>query len=150
MAVDFDVLPVPDVVFVAQLAWCWLWCLAVTQRGLVNLHLTLLIISLSAWPTYIYCLVLLCSKTGNRWVVKCEMLTFQQNIQGISETLWNPDFCSIRFHVKHWIALLIIRSLYCAKHFMREGKVSLVGIENKSILCHWFFHSFFCTMVTVS
>lgn len=56
------------------------------------------------------------------------------------------------YHIpcEHWPVLLIIISVYRAKLCIREGKVSLAVIEKKSVLCHWFFHSLCCTMVTLS
>lgn len=51
-----------------------------------------------------------------------EKLTFQQNSTFKRGETQKKDLCSITFHVKHWPALSIIQSLYCAKLFKgREG-----------------------------
>lgn len=83
----------------------------------------------SSWPTYIYCLMLLCSKTGRGWNADITAM----HISCFGRERLRKKKSSV-LSCEHALLILIIGSVYCAKLCIREGKVSPATIERKSIL----------------
>lgn len=101
------IFPVPD-------ASCWLWWVVVMQRGLVNPHLSLLIIT----PP-------VCSArcTALRY---CESETRDSNISAKHTTLIREErlLLCITFHVKHQLAHLIITCFHYYEPFISDGQLT--------------------------